>query len=202
MRSNLLLILYLIFSLPLFAQSKGGIEQYHYIKNTRISSIVPVVHFQTNKGWYGEARYNYDERNTFSLLAGKSFSFKKDWSWSVTPMLGIAFGELNGWTGGVNFSIEKNNFFFNTQSQYTLSTTSRYNNFFFNWCELGYQPLKWLSAGVSLQHTQVDGSEALVEPGFMAEISFKRLSFPFYSFNTFSNNRFFILGVNWEWQHH
>lgn len=201
MRRRWLLIPCLILSLSLFAQ-QGGIEQYHYISQAGFNAVVPVLHLQTKKGWYGEARYNYDEKNTFSILAGKTFSSNNQWEWSITPMVGLTFGELNGWTTGVNFSLEKSGLFFNTQSQYTFSTTPSYDNFLFNWCEAGYQPLNWLYGGVSLQHTQLPGSAALIEPGIVAGICFKKISFPIYVFNTFNRNRFFILGVNWEWKHY
>lgn len=201
MRLKWLLIPYLFISLSLFAQ-EGGIEQYHYINNAGFNAVVPVLHLQTKKGWYGEARYNYDEKNTFSLLAGKSFSGKKNLNWSITPMTGIAFGELSGWTNGVNIAIDKSGFFFNTQSQYTISTTDKYENFLFNWCEAGYQPFDWIYGGLSVQHTQLPKSKALIEPGIMLGICFKKISFPLYVFNTFSDDRFFVLGVNWEWKHY
>lgn len=201
MQRKWLLIPYLFFSLTLFAQ-QGGIEQYHYINNAGFNAVVPVLHMQSKKGWYGEVRYNYDEVNTFSILGGKTFSAAKNWDWSITPMAGITFGELNGFTTGVNLTLEKDGFFFNTQSQYTFSTTPQYTNFLFNWCEAGYQPLDWLYAGVSLQHTQLPKQKAIAEPGLMLGFEFKRLSFPLYVFNTFTEQRFFVLGVNWEWRHY
>jgi hypothetical protein len=200
MRIVRLLILYLIFCSTLQAQTEGSIEQYHYIGSSDANAIVPVVHLQTKKGWYGEARYNYDEKNTFSVLGGKTFSGEHRLDWSLTPMVGIAFGDLNGFTAGLNVSAQRRNFFFNLQSQYTVSTTRNYNNFLFSWGELGYQPLNWLYGGISLQHTREQGEKQLIEPGALLGITFNKVSFPFYVFNTFSNNRFFVLGVNWEWK--
>lgn len=200
MRSILLLISIILPFQFLFAQAEGGIEQYHYIGLNSPSSVVPVVHMQSSKGWYGEARYNYDEQNTFSFLGGKTFRPSLNKTFSVTPMLGVSFGELHGLTGALNFSVEKYKFFANTQSQYTFSTNNTYRSFLFNWWELGYQPLDWLYGGLSFQHTQVVGEKMLFEPGIMAGLNFKKLSFPMYVFNTFTPNRFFVLGVNWEWQ--
>lgn len=199
MRTGLMILVCLVGYSRLWAQTEAGIEQYHYIGTTESATVVPVLHYQTKKGWYGEVRYNYDERNTFSILGGKTFSTRNNIPFSFTPMAGITFGELNGYTAGINISVEKSSFFFGTQSQYTVSTTKKYGNFIFNWCELGYQPLNWMYAGLSLQHTQVYGEKPLWEPGLMLGFSFKQVSFPLYAFNTFNNNRFFILGVNWEW---
>ncbi len=199
MRSSFLMILFLWIGPILHAQSEGGIEQYHYFGGNGANSIVPVIHLQSKRGWYGEARYNYDEINTFSLLGGKTFSGYNKLNWSITPLLGISFGEMNGYITGVNFSIEKNKYFFNTQSQYTIAATSNYTNYFFTWSEWGYQPLKWLYGGFTIQYTQVVNEAALVEPGLLLGITIHKLTFPMYIFNTLSNNRFLVLGVNWEW---
>lgn len=200
MRYPSILILFLTYNSVLLAQTEGGVEQYHYLGLGEANTIVPVVHMQSKKGLYGEVRYNYDEKNTFSVLFGKSFSRQQKIKWSVTPMVGVAMGNLNGFTAAVNIAAERERFFVNSQSQATVSTTSRHSNFLFNWCEFGYQPLNWLYAGVSLQHTQVSREKALWEPGILIGIIYKKLSFPIYIFNTFSTNRFFILGVNWEWK--
>ena len=199
MRNVCLLILLLLPCQVLLAQSEGGIEQYHYIGTHANASVVPVVHLQSRKGWYGEARYNYDEQNTFSFLAGKSFTHKHNLEYTWTPMIGVAIGDLNGFTGAMNFSLSHERFFINTQSQYTFSSVPQYGNFLFNWWEMGYQPLSWLYGGVSFQHTKVAGEKTVFEPGLMAGIEFRKVSFPVYVFNAFNPQRFFVLGVNWEW---
>ncbi len=199
MRYLYLSILILLPFQALLAQSEGGIEQYHYIGNHANAAIVPVVHLQSRKGWYGEARYNYDEQNTFSFLAGKSFTHRRHVEYTWTPMIGVAMGDLYGFTGALNFSLSYDRFFINTQSQYTLSRVAQYDNFFFNWWEMGYQPLGWLYAGVSFQHTKVKNENNLFEPGLMAGLEFKKVSFPVYVFNAFDAKRFVVLGVNWEW---
>ena len=69
---------------------KGGIEQYQYLGKGTANAIVPVLHFQNSKGWYAEARYNYDENNTFSLLGGRSFQLDKNGFSSIVPMIGFS----------------------------------------------------------------------------------------------------------------
>ena len=200
MRTLLLLILILLANHPMFAQSEAGIEQYHYLGPNNASSIVPVVHLQSKNGWYGEARYNYDEINSFSFLAGKSFFAGKNRGFIITPMAGLTVGNFSGITIGVNTEYEWNGFYYNNQSQYSFSSTSNYNDFAFTWGELGYQPLKWLYGGFSFQYTKEKNTKGLFEPGIMAGLSFKRVSFPLYYFDDFKGNRFFVLGINWEWQ--
>src|ERR1700730_2411314 len=88
------------------AQSKGGIEQYNYFNNSGMSTIMPIVHFENKKGWYSEVRYNYEELKTFSLYAGKSFSYNGFLSGSDTPMFGVLIGNLKGGSAAINIDIE------------------------------------------------------------------------------------------------
>lgn len=200
MRTYIILILSVFYCSTLFSQSGGGVEQYHYIGSGTNSTIVPVLHLSNKKGWYGEARYNYDEVNTFSLLAGKSFLMGKNKGLTLTSMVGITFGNFDGITIGVNADYEKNGFYFNNQSQYSFSSNNLFSDFAFSWCELGYQPLNWLHGGLSFQYTKSKNEKGVLEPGLMLGLSFKNVSFPLYYFNSFQGNSFFILGINWEWQ--
>lgn len=200
MRTYIILILSLISCSTLFAQSGGGIEQYHYIGPSTNTTIVPVLHMSSKKGWYGEARYNYDEVNTFSLLAGKNFLVGKNNGFAITTMAGLTFGDFDGITIGINTEYEKNGFYFNNQSQYSFSTNNLFDDFAFSWCEIGYQPLNWLHGGFSFQYTKVKNEKSLLEPGLMIGLSFKKISFPLYYFNSLKGDGFFILGINWEWQ--
>lgn len=199
MRTLYVLIPYLLISCVCFGQTAGGIEQYHYVGNQDNTVIVPVVHFQSKKGWYGEARYNYDELNTFSVYGGKTFSWNRAVAFSVTPLLGVSVGQLHALSTGNNIDASYQNFFFSSQSQYTFSTRAREENYFFSWIEAGYQPSNWLYAGLTMQHTRVYKTPHLVEPGILLGFSFKRWSLPLYYFNPLKKDQFFIIGVNWEW---
>ncbi len=54
-----------------------GMEQYYYTHTGGTAAYVPMAHYNTSNNWYGEARYNYDEFETFSLYAGKKFSKRR-----------------------------------------------------------------------------------------------------------------------------
>ncbi len=183
------------------AQAKGGIEQYQYLGKGTANAIVPVLHFQNSKGWYAEARYNYDENNTFSLLGGRSFQLDKNGFSSIVPMIGISFGDFEGITVAANYTYERGFFFFNSQSQYTFSTNSTYQNFFFNWSEIGIQPKNWIFGGLSVQYIKEQSYKNRVDPGIVIGFNWKTVSFPMYVFKNPNNEYFCILGLIWEWQH-
>ena len=73
-RAYLISLITIFISYVMSGQTKGGIEQYNYFNNSGISTLMPIAHLQTNTGWHGEVRYNYEESKTASFYAGKSFS--------------------------------------------------------------------------------------------------------------------------------
>lgn len=191
-----------ILLLPIFsiAQSKTSIEQYHVVGNNHNYMPMSIAQFQSDKKWYAEGRYNYEELETFSMYVGKTFSKQRDLSYSLTPLLGAALGKFNGVSAGINMDFDYGNFFFSGQSQYSFSTDQRTDNFFYNWSELGYQPLEWLYGGVSVQNTRLYKTETIFEPGILVGFSFRNLTIPLYTFAPFKKNRYFMLGLSIEWE--
>jgi len=182
------------------SQTHGGVEQYYYSGTHGTSAIVPRVYYQNKKNWYAEVRYNYDEIGTLSVNVGKAFSKKGAVSYTITPLAGVVAGRLNGGSLGVNAEAEYKNLFFSSESQYTFSSGSRYENFLFNWSELGYQVTSRIYTGLALQMTRAYKTANLFEPGIMAGFSFDKFTFPLYAFSPLTNKRYFVLGINWEWQ--
>lgn len=184
------------------AQLTGGIEQYYYLQEKTKVSMGPIAHVQTNNNWYAEARYNYEEQHTYSFYAGRTFSHEKKLTYSLTPMLGGVFGQFNGGSFALNSTLDFHGLFLTSQSQYTFSTQNKIENFYFNWAELGYQPLNWMYAGLSMQHTYLfyETKKNLIDIGMVIGFSFRQWTIPIYAFNPLKSNSFFVLGINWEWQ--
>lgn len=182
------------------SQSGGGLEHYYYVSKTEIPSMVPIVHYNTSSNWYGEARYNYEDFNTLSLYGGKTFSKEGNWSYAATPLIGGMIGTMNGGSVGFNFDLDYNKMFLSSQSQYSFSLNDRMNKYFFTWSEMGYQPFQWCYAGVALQQTSMYKQAGLWETGYLVGFSFRSWTIPLYAFNISKSERYFILGINWEWQ--
>lgn len=199
MRCIITIILTCSFPILLFSQVKTAVEQYHVVGANRRYLPMSIAHIQTGNNWYAEGRYNYEELRTFSLYLGKTFSGNDALSYDVTPLLGGAIGNFNGVSTGLNVDLDYRKFFISLQTQYSFSTDQRLDNFFYNWSELGYQPLKWLYGGVSVQHTRLYNTEAVLEPGILLGCTFSKFSIPVYSFSPFNKNRYFMLGLTVEW---
>jgi hypothetical protein len=195
MKNKIFLIILLLSAMKLTAQ--GSFEQYCYVEKDKASVWVPILHYQSKKGWYAEGRYNYESVNTFSLYAGKKFSRQSKLSTSVTPLLGAVVGNFKGVSAGLNITLDYRKFFFDSQSQYTISSNSDNLDFFFSWSELTYQPFQWIYFGLSTQHTYYSAvDETSFESGAVTGFHLGKWTFPVYCFNITDNERYFVLGVN------
>lgn len=174
-----------------------GFEQYCYVQDKKMTTLVPIFNYETNNHWYTEARFNYEELNSLSLYVGKNFTREGKLSYSIIPLVGGVAGKFRGASTGFNAVVEYSDFFFSTQSQYTVSFYSNHSDFFFSWCELGYQPWKWFYAGLTVQQTYLQEAESICsEPGIVVGFSMGRFTFPLYVFNPLSNSNYFVLGLN------
>ncbi|MEP7254509.1 MAG: hypothetical protein ABI666_01970 [Ferruginibacter sp.] len=200
MKKTLLIITWNIMMLPdVQAQDKNGFENYNLLSSRDAYVWMPVVHHLGKNGLYTEMRYNYEDRNTASVYVGKNFSDEKTISYSVKPMLGIVFGKFNGGSIALNVDADYKKLYISMQTQYTISKDEVTENFFFNWTEIGYQPVKWFYTGLSTQLTKIYKRNPEAEYGILVAFSLKKITIPIYVFSPLSNNRNFIIGINTEW---
>ena len=181
------------------AQAKNGIENYNFLSSKEAYVWMPVIHHVSKKGVYTELRYNYEELKTASFYLGKTFTKDSKLSYTITPMMGIIAGKFNGGAPAINIDMEYKKTFFSMQTQYAISSDDKSNNFFFNWTEVAYQPVKWFYTGVSMQQTKIYKSAGESEYGILAAFVIKKITIPVYIFNPLNENRNFIVGINTEW---
>ncbi len=196
----LIMIVFLFSAGKIFCQPVIGADAFMYAGTGAPTLISPVIHYETASHWYAEARYNYEDINTLSLYAGHVFAKENNFSYSFTPMIGLLTGRLKGGAIGLNSELSYKKFSFSSQAQYILSSSSKEDNFFYNWSELLYQPADWIFTGVAVQHTKPYATNPFQDPGVVLGFSYNNWSFPLYSFNSFTNDRYFVLGINWEMQ--
>lgn len=173
-------------------------ESYNLLSQGKDYVWMPVIHYQTEKGFYTELRYNYEDVQTLSLFAGKTFFTGSKLGCTLTPMLGLSTGNFSGASVAVNAEADWKNFYLSTQTQYSAATRKGVSNFFFSWSELGYNLSRSFFAGVALQYTRQEGV-SYTEPGIVAGLSFKNFSLPFYLFKPFQTDQYIIVGLNFEY---
>ncbi len=197
MKSNYLFILAFLLSFPQGVRAQGGFEQYCYLSQRGTITVVPIIHYQSFTNWYVEARYNYEAAKSLSLYVGKIFSKEGKFSYSITPLLGGITGMFKGGSAGLNVTMDIGKLFFASQSQFTSPAGGEQSGFIFSWSELAYQPLKWVYAGLALQHTRyLQTGAKSVEPGVVVGFSVGLWTFPLYAFSPMANDRYFIAGIN------
>lgn len=168
--------------------------------NYHTFAFVPVVYYQSAQKWYAEGRFNYEAMNTMALYGGKTFEKKAIVSYSASPILGIVLGEMNGGSTGINLEVDYKKFNFNTQSQYTFSLHQQSNNFIYSWSDLTYQLSEKFAAGISVQQTKLYQINGAFERGILFKPTYKSWTFPLYIFKPETKDRYFVLGINYEWE--
>jgi hypothetical protein len=181
------------------AQTKSGVESYHSLSRTESYVWMPVLNYTNKHGFYGEARYNYEQLQTGSLYAGKNFSGAKKINYSVTPMLGVVFGKYNGGSAALNVDFEYEKIFFSAQLQYTVNKENKEENFFYNWSELGSKIGNKFYGGISMQQTKLYADKMSADMGLLLGFETGKITIPVYLFNPFSEKRNLVLGLIIEW---
>ena len=69
----------------------------------------------------------------------------------------------------------------------------------FSWSEAGVSVFKTGFMGAAMQTTFQNG-EKLIEPGLVVGFTVRRVTVPLYLFNPFKNDKWFLLGINYEFQ--
>jgi hypothetical protein len=215
MKTNFFHLIIFLSCLAQGVHAQGGFEQYCYFSKNGDVTIVPILHYQSFDNWYVEARYNYEELNSYSLYFGKTFASReryrlpantflmarkkrrRKFSYSVTPMVGAVTGKFKGGSIGLNLTMDYGKIFFATQSQSTFSSANEDSSFSFIWSELAYQPSKWLFSGLAFQQTHflLNNSDSF-DPGIVVGFLAGLWTFPLYVFNPVSNNQYFVAGIN------
>jgi hypothetical protein len=140
--------------------------------------------YKVNKEWlHLEARYNYEDRNTFSAWFGYNFTGGNKFKYSITPMIGSVAGNTNGIAPGFEIAFEYFGFEFYSESEFVFDLQSKEGDFFYNWTEITYSPLDWLWFGLSGQRTRIYQTELYFQPGFEVGGGYRWFGLTGYLFN-------------------
>jgi hypothetical protein len=153
------------------------------------------------KNVYAEARWNYEDLNTFTILGGYSFSNDEHAvEWELVPMAGFAMGNFNAFIPAfeMNFTYKKLNLY--SESEYAISFDSKSEDYFFMWNEMTYAIKPWFQPGIVVQRTRLFKSQREIDRGFMlnAEI-LSKFTLTGYLFDPFDKDRiFYVIALNYD----
>lgn len=181
------------------AQSHGGVDQYYSVRKTKPVSVIPIIYMETADHWYGECRYNYEADETLSVHAGRTFKGTKGVAYSFSPIVGIVAGKFDGYSLGLNSVVEYKRYSLSSQCQYAVSAKDHNLNFAYNWTDASYRVVPHISLGISVQQTKTFCS-SMTEAGVFVKAVFKKWAVPVYYFNPPGREKYFMVGVSYEWQ--
>lgn len=114
-----------------------------------------------------EARYNYEDRETFSAWVGYNFAGGDKFEYTITPMIGGIVGLSDGIAPGIEVTLNFRRFEFYTESEHVFDLQDAENYFFYNWTDITYSPKDWLWLGISAQRTRLYQTDLDLQRGVL-----------------------------------
>lgn len=133
--------------------------------------LVPIVTADRGK-LHLEARYQYEAPDTGSAWVGVNFSGGAELEWEVTPIVGLVFGDVDGFAPGYKGALTWKSLELYSEGEYVFDFAGSEGNFFYNWSELTVSPAEWVRLGIATQRTRAYESDRDLQRGVMAGFSF------------------------------
>ena len=149
-------------------------EDLHYAQPT-VTADRGALHLET--------RYNYEGLKSGSAWVGWNVGVGDKLRLDATLMAGGVVGDTRGVAPGYELTLSYGRFELYSEGEYLFNTDDSADNFFYNWAQLGYSPLDWLSFGLASQRTRTYQTGLDVQRGFFVGFKYKSLSLNVYVFN-------------------
>lgn len=130
-----------------------------------------------------EARWQYEAADTVSVWAGASFGGGAALEWTLTPLLGLVLGDLDGVAPGYKGSLRWKALQLWSEGEYVFDVSGSEGSFLYSWTELTVSPAEWVRLGVAAQRTRAWASDRDLQRGFMAAFSYGKASLTGYVLN-------------------
>ncbi len=134
-------------------------------------------------GLHLESRYNYEGPRTGSAWVGWNVGVGDALRLDATLMAGGVFGDTRGVAPGYELTLSYGRFELYSEGEYVFDTQDKGNSFFYNWAQLGYSPLEWLTVGLASQRTRAYQTSLDVQRGFFVGFKCRNLSLNVFVFN-------------------
>lgn len=154
--------------------------------------ILPVFIADKNK-LHLEARYNYEDRETFSAWVGYNFTGGNNFEYMITPMIGGVVGLSDGIAPGLEITLGFKGFELYSEAEQYFDFETSENHFFYMWTDITYSPTDWLWFGVSGQRTRVYQTELDIQRGLLIGAGIKQWELTAYVYNVASDDPFAML---------
>lgn len=157
--------------------------------------ILPVIKADKH-ALHLEARYNYEDMETFSGWVGYNFTGGNELEYTITPMVGGVVGLTDGIAPGLEFTLSYKGFELYNEAEYLFDAASSENNFYYNWADLTYSPTDWLWLGISGQRTRLYQTDLDIQRGFILGGGSERWDLTGYLYNIFFDDPFVLISIS------
>jgi hypothetical protein len=130
-----------------------------------------------------EARYNYEGLKSGSAWVGWNVGTGEKLRLDATLMVGGVVGDTRGVAPGYELTLSYGRFELYSEGEFVFDTDDSADNFFYNWSQLGYSPLEWLTVGLVSQRTRTYQTGLGVQRGLFVGFTYKSLSLNVFVFN-------------------
>jgi hypothetical protein len=130
-----------------------------------------------------EGRYHYEGPKAGSVWVGWNLGAGEKLRLDATLMAGGVFGDTRGVAPGYELTLSYGRFEFYSEGEYVFDVEDSANNFFYNWAQLGYSPIDWLTIGIASQRTRLYQTGLDLQRGFFVGFKYKSLKLNVYVFN-------------------
>jgi hypothetical protein len=164
-----------------------------------IDDLVFVLPIATvDRDWlHLEARYNYEDLGAVSGWVGYNLGWDGAVSFTLTPMLGIVLGSLDGIAPGAEWTLGWRRLELYSEVELVVPLDDG-DPFAFTWSSLRWQASERLALGVSGQRLESTGTDRLVDVGPMVALQLGRLGIEGYWFNPVSDDAFIAVGATFS----
>ncbi len=145
--------------------------------------------------WHLEARANYEAIHAQSLFVGYSFSWGKDVTLDLRPIVGGVTGTARGPIAGVEATIASGPFDYYIEAEHVNDRVG--GNYNYAWTELGWRPAEWVRVGFVGQHSRVYGGDRETQRGGLVQLTHGNVTFSAYWFNPGSSDQIAIGALGW-----
>ncbi len=155
--------------------------------------------FSADHDWlHLEARYNYEDIDTSSAWAGYNFSWGKDLTLDLTPMIGAVAGNTDGIAPGYEFTLTYGKIELYSEGEFLFDLDDSSDSFFYNWTELSFAPVDCFRFGLVIQRTKESDTGFDIDRGLLVGFTFESVDVTAYVFNLGWDDPMFVLSVGMQ----
>ena len=172
----------------------GGIEAYGYLLEDGNGFLLVIA--EADRGsLHLEGRYQYEDLDTGSLWVGWTLETGKSLHLEAVPMVGVVFGNTNGFAPGLELTLSWKSLELYSESEVVFDTEGAEGDFFYNWTEFSWQAAQWLKVGLVAQRTRMFKSELAIDRGLFAAVDVGPVGISLYGFNLAADAPFVVLAL-------